>query len=749
MDEIKELVTQMICSYIIDELHDSDLADKAKEYIEKERMTFVSEQVGLEGGHYSRTHGIVLRNNADKNDLSLIGLIIHEIQHMFSDKISDNQSFVTEQVEEGFSDLFSELVINNYREKHNEEYKKAFPHSDYQFENSSLYFCENNFLRIVLETIRINSGKDTQAIKEYIFGDKNKFIEICEENLGQEFLQILKLQQKGGLYDKYNKEADEKLIELIANLDMDYTEESDELNARLFRQKSEILAEFKKISRIKHKLKENNMELSEIGLEELPIIKEICEQESVDGLGKTAVTSLIYKPIYRNILNKNSIQDLLKIKDIYGYFPAKYDAWDLINDSDEISKEEKVAFLEATATLPKISNDTIMNLLNENTIKSSVIQELLSEYLNKKWSKDDIDKRKTLLEKIKDYNKLIGDIDTIEGKEYKKSVQKLVKRYNSAINELKESRFATEDLKNMPNVENIEEMDINIKLKGDDPLRLIYIQDNYRDVNVINKENVKNMTLAFLEDIQSRGANTDNIMSQLFSQHKNYGGSEKYNKLMIETLQEVYVENEVNNIFGRENISEFIKLIDEDRIRFDRDDIENSKICLELKQKAEKELEKLPKIDAVEEQKEETEGYGKVDTQILGEELHSDDIDSVVEENEMLEETVENVEQEVSSIELTQTIEHEAPKEEEVPLEQEVDSRAGNDTNIEQLQTISSENSTVSQWMQRFNSWYNAIERVSQNAKAKFVKMKADIVKVIGDKLKNKTKSKEIQENEK
>ena len=45
---------------------------------------------------------------------------------------------------------------------------------------------------------------------------------------------------------------------------------------------------------------------------------------------------------------------------------------------------------------------------------------------------------------------------------------------------------------------------------------------------------------------------------------------------------------------------------------------------------------------------------------------------------------------------------------------------------------------TTDLWLNRFNSWYSAIDRVSQKAKTKFVKMKSDIMKAISKKLKNK-----------
>lgn len=51
-------------------------------------------------------------------------------------------------------------------------------------------------------------------------------------------------------------------------------------------------------------------------------------------------------------------------------------------------------------------------------------------------------------------------------------------------------------------------------------------------------------------------------------------------------------------------------------------------------------------------------------------------------------------------------------------------------------------------WKSRFQNWYGAIDRVSQNSKGKFLKMKADIVKAISDKMKSRDKNIDNQERD-
>ena len=56
---------------------------------------------------------------------------------------------------------------------------------------------------------------------------------------------------------------------------------------------------------------------------------------------------------------------------------------------------------------------------------------------------------------------------------------------------------------------------------------------------------------------------------------------------------------------------------------------------------------------------------------------------------------------------------------------------------------------TADLWMNRFESWYSAIDRVSQNVKAKFVKMKSDIINAISNKIKDRMNKREVNTQKK
>jgi len=67
------------------------------------------------------------------------------------------------------------------------------------------------------------------------------------------------------------------------------------------------------------------------------------------------------------------------------------------------------------------------------------------------------------------------------------------------------------------------------------------------------------------------------------------------------------------------------------------------------------------------------------------------------------------------------------------------------DRKDKQMQEVKS--STAELWMARFDNWYNAIDKIPQNVKNKFIKIKSDIVKSISKKLGERQKSLEKLED--
>lgn len=82
------------------------------------------------------------------------------------------------------------------------------------------------------------------------------------------------------------------------------------------------------------------------------------------------------------------------------------------------------------------------------------------------------------------------------------------------------------------------------------------------------------------------------------------------------------------------------------------------------------------------------------------------------------------------------------------PKEKSIRDEVGDEVKKEEQQMQEINNPTMDLWMNRFNNWYSSIDRVSQAVKAKFVKMKSDIIKAISKKIKERSNKQEISKNQ-
>ena len=82
------------------------------------------------------------------------------------------------------------------------------------------------------------------------------------------------------------------------------------------------------------------------------------------------------------------------------------------------------------------------------------------------------------------------------------------------------------------------------------------------------------------------------------------------------------------------------------------------------------------------------------------------------------------------------------------PQEKIIRDEVGDEVKKEEQQMQEMNNPTMDLWMNRFNNWYSSINRVSQAVKAKFIKMKSDIIKAISEKMKDKNIKKTNEQQE-
>lgn len=103
------------------------------------------------------------------------------------------------------------------------------------------------------------------------------------------------------------------------------------------------------------------------------------------------------------------------------------------------------------------------------------------------------------------------------------------------------------------------------------------------------------------------------------------------------------------------------------------------------------------------------------------------------------------------SEEITQTKkskEVEKSKGKKQAMEESIRNQIGDEVKNTKQQMQVANPQTTDLWLNRFSSWYSAIDRVSKNVKAKFVKMKSDIIKAISDKIKERSNKQEINKNQ-
>lgn len=125
--------------------------------------------------------------------------IIHEIAHACSFEISKGGVIDgTSLTEEAFADLFTEMCIN-YNLKDGiqiddfKQFMKETKGKELYKMTETTYSGDKfgDYIRCILYPLRLEN-KDIDAIKEYFFGSKEKFIEMLDESMGGEFEKVLK-----------------------------------------------------------------------------------------------------------------------------------------------------------------------------------------------------------------------------------------------------------------------------------------------------------------------------------------------------------------------------------------------------------------------------------------------------------------------------------------------------------------------------------------------------------------------------
>ncbi len=204
--KVDELARTMILEFFEDRLGE-ELTDEMRETLDivlKKTNIMYGELKNDSTGYACYVDkNITIKENLKGNIQDVLGIIIHEYSHMFSNfGYSYTGDAAFRVLEEGMADLFAELVINHYQNKHNDiimdgkKIKFAKP-----YVKPSIYDRENAWPRTMLAGL-VSSGKDIKALGEYLLGSKNKFADMV---LGEEVARKKSRTKFGIIQMKYTR----------------------------------------------------------------------------------------------------------------------------------------------------------------------------------------------------------------------------------------------------------------------------------------------------------------------------------------------------------------------------------------------------------------------------------------------------------------------------------------------------------------------------------------------------------------
>ena len=183
IEGINTLVQSMIKEYFEDNLGDKlseEQKEKLKTIMNSTSVLFGDLDYGINGKAFYSDGRLIMISERHRNNKNMaIGILIHEYAHQLSNinfQITGlSQTF---SIEEGMADLFGDLVVNHYINKHEEVLVDGRPiRISKPYTTRSGYDFEAAWPRTMLAGLE-SSGKDKEAIGEYFLGDKLKFSEM-------------------------------------------------------------------------------------------------------------------------------------------------------------------------------------------------------------------------------------------------------------------------------------------------------------------------------------------------------------------------------------------------------------------------------------------------------------------------------------------------------------------------------------------------------------------------------------------
>lgn len=230
LEKVIKITEEMINTFVKEKYKDEKILtdlltvlNNTNIYLDHKNIPDTNVAARYEGVTKSIRMGKGFTLNMQKNVLEAIGILIHELQHKFSSEISQGEK--SSVLDEAFSDIFTEECMNFFLKKHPEKLEKiGIRNLPDRIVSSNAYDGENEFVKMIMEAIRQKNGRHYETECEYIFGKKEKFLDIVRETLGDGAIEIIREQQKeghDGLGEKYNYDYNKKMEKLIEKMQLE------------------------------------------------------------------------------------------------------------------------------------------------------------------------------------------------------------------------------------------------------------------------------------------------------------------------------------------------------------------------------------------------------------------------------------------------------------------------------------------------------------------------------------------------
>ena len=462
----------------------------------------------------------------DKNTNEAISTTIHELSHAFSNTISKGR--INSIIEEAIANLFAEMTINYCLQE-----EKTIPYISY-FEYKKLmeqgyvkqesYIKEGEFLRSVLYPLK-KQGKDTDAIKEYLFGSKEQFVDIATSILGEKFTQVLDNMKDVKIYlgkndsKKYLPKAERQMISLLdehfeQQIDDEYSDYKQEIKkGEFYSTGSPILTRAYCDKLVQQHL---NNGFHDIDAEKIHQIAKMIGKQTIEGYGLYGITDFITEFISSWYQQCNG--DLEKFKTI-------------MEISNGIPFEQVVTIIN-DKHIDVYNDATLISLMGEYNFE--IDEQAMDHYLDEYYNGNNLNKTIfSICQEIDGHYNYIGDagFEFLSDFDFTLQEQKSIFKFFYSSNR-------EESLKNL--VKTLEDNGIlGTELEEDSNLKKLGAEFLAED---IAKELPELQDLQTIIDIQNSGVQSDNVT---------------ISKLVIERLDKEAVAISVKNAIEMINLTNY------------------------------------------------------------------------------------------------------------------------------------------------------------------------------------------------